>query len=534
MDGGTDEQRLKRTKKNVPSSNKIIDAKQKTEEEETVEHDDDADKHCSRKDGGWGNNDFQRKQDEGDSDIEAEGKELELLVDEDGRLVFDGGHVDYSFRSFPAAFPSFCTDATSSSVLSTLLHDCRVASTARAQAKAGGDYSEGETFFITADTKPKVQLEALALSIFWAHTSQATYTEGHSGAEWWVQVLEEEDDIGLHFDKDYALEAHGLNIYPHLATVTYLSSLGGPTLVLPLSGPLHVGEDLSGALSGAWLSLPAVGKHTVFDGRLLHAAPAELRGLWADEDGWEEGGRAERKGGRKRVTLLVNVWLNHIPNGSERPSPSLLQALSPCDSAAPLECRIPLAPPFQRGDAEEGTISSSLASPGASQVTEVTLRGGAVGEGAAQRASWRLGGEAKQRYKVSILVPAEEGRKFSREDEGSTVRLMFKEGVTGMVVREVGRKGKRKRVVNEGEEEEEEEEEDDDDNDDDDEDEDEEEDGDDGEEDDGEEEEEEEEDGIEGEEDDGEEEEEEEEEEGDKKKEEEEEEEVEEEEEEED
>jgi hypothetical protein len=30
----------------------------------------------------------------------------------------------------------------------------------------------------------------------------------------------------------------------------------------------------------AFLSLPEKGKHTSFDGRFLHAAPAELRRLW--------------------------------------------------------------------------------------------------------------------------------------------------------------------------------------------------------------------------------------------------------------
>ena len=59
--------------------------------------------------------------------------------------------------------------------------------------------------------------------------------------QWWVQVLHEEDDIGLHFDKDYTLEDQGLNIHPHLATVTYLTPYGGPTLILPLPGPLHHG-----------------------------------------------------------------------------------------------------------------------------------------------------------------------------------------------------------------------------------------------------------------------------------------------------
>jgi hypothetical protein len=39
-----------------------------------------------------------------------------------------------------------------------------------------------------------------------------------------VQVLDESDDIGMHFDKDYDLEEAALNIHPHVATVTYLTN----------------------------------------------------------------------------------------------------------------------------------------------------------------------------------------------------------------------------------------------------------------------------------------------------------------------
>ena len=38
---------------------------------------------------------------------------------------------------------------------------------------------------------------------------------------------------GFHWDRDYGLEeSEGLCLYPHLATVTYLSDVGAPTIVL--------------------------------------------------------------------------------------------------------------------------------------------------------------------------------------------------------------------------------------------------------------------------------------------------------------
>jgi hypothetical protein len=39
----------------------------------------------------------------------------------------------------------------------------------------------------------------------------------------WLKVVDHEDDIGWHWDKDYSLESSGINVHPHVATVTYLS-----------------------------------------------------------------------------------------------------------------------------------------------------------------------------------------------------------------------------------------------------------------------------------------------------------------------
>ena len=55
---------------------------------------------------------------------------------------------------------------------------------------------------------------------------------------------------------------------------------------------------------GAAVSYPVVGKHIAFNGRLLHgcpncAAPPPAAGQPAGP----------------RISLLVNVWLNHVPVG---------------------------------------------------------------------------------------------------------------------------------------------------------------------------------------------------------------------------
>jgi hypothetical protein len=165
-----------------------------------------------------------------------------------------------------------------------------------------------------------------------AQTRRDAFDSGRSGAEFWTQVLDEDDEIGMHWDKDYALEhaEPGLNVHPHIATVTYLSSLGAPTLVLRKPTPVFFEESVAGDLekfassrpgdapphasASAFLSYPAIGKHVAFDGRWLHGALPELKAREGEVKTAKGGSPRTESSRKKRVTLLVNVWLNHVPS----------------------------------------------------------------------------------------------------------------------------------------------------------------------------------------------------------------------------
>ena len=80
--------------------------------------------------------------------------------------------------------------------------------------------------------------------------------------------------MGLHFDADYELEEQTGNImlHPRVATITYLSDYGAPTLILDQKSPPM--DDmkkttLETGISKAWLSHPKLGKRTIFDGRYV-------------------------------------------------------------------------------------------------------------------------------------------------------------------------------------------------------------------------------------------------------------------------
>lgn len=229
--------------------------------------------------------------------------------------------------------------------LPTLLEDCETVFTARDKPD-GASYSAGQTFFLPANMKPRCALEGLAQSIFLKHTQhleEGSYNPSQSGANWWTLVLDAEDEadaaskrngnfdgdgegdnnepgddeVGLHFDADYELEeqTNDLLLHPRVATVTYLSSYGAPTMVLEQkSPPMDDAKKttLEQGISKGWLSHPKVGKHTAFDGRLLHGAPAlYFPGQRAAGDGESEPVAKRPKIEKKRYTVLVNIWLNH-------------------------------------------------------------------------------------------------------------------------------------------------------------------------------------------------------------------------------
>lgn len=166
---------------------------------------------------------------------------------------------------------------------------------------------------------------------------------------------EDESDKGIcfHWDKDEDLRllmGGKMYIHPHISTVTYLTDIGPPTMALnyrvnALTGEYIIptkrnekdygGEDDTNNNDNAsdntshvvegYISWPKKGKHLSFDGRYLHAAPADLmkKGLFeeqieipievSDDDNTDHLQKEQKKRRHRRVTFLVNIWLNYKP-----------------------------------------------------------------------------------------------------------------------------------------------------------------------------------------------------------------------------
>eukprot|EP00903_Cladosiphon_okamuranus_P007846 g7590.t1 len=259
--------------------------------------------------------------------------------------------------------------------------------------------NEAKTFWLPADACPTTSLELLAKAIFDVHAkgcrqhhtcpaaakretglggdeildttavaadSPSSCTE--RGAEWWVQRREEGHHTSLgmpfHWDKDeHMLDLKGEVLCPAVSTVTYLTDVGAPTVVLESRVP-DTGAMEDGDIERVFVSYPELLKHLAFDGGFLHGVPEELirtedkgEGYGISTDQVEGGGTRNcrrsstttspsvgsprRKRGRMRVTLLVNVWLSHKPEGVE--------AL-PADLAATLSSRSASPSPLFRFD----------------------------------------------------------------------------------------------------------------------------------------------------------------------------------------
>ena len=288
-----------------------------------------------------GQNGNEKRQDERESDGEGPGEGDLVMRDGFPALRIPGtkgkpmvdGEEPIPRHLFWSSQDAIAFDSTQ---LDLLRQDCATVFTARDKPD-GQAYSTGQTFFLPANKEPRCALEALVMTIFQKHTAhleKGTFSPAHSGAEWWTLVMddddddadappsgdtseeEEEDEVGLHFDADYELEdqASNLLLHPRLATVTYLSNYGAPTLILNQKSPPM--EDikkktLEQGIDKAWLSHPHVGKHTAFDGRLLHGAPALFFPSKKQLAEKEQPDAKRQKVDTKRYTLLVNIWLNH-------------------------------------------------------------------------------------------------------------------------------------------------------------------------------------------------------------------------------
>ncbi|CAM9251161.1 unnamed protein product [Choristocarpus tenellus] len=318
--------------------------------------------------------------------IESDDEEDKFFLDPEGRVPF-AGNVDFAFRSFPEAMASSMTEEETRS---RVVADCQAVFSVRAMHL---EYSTGETFWVQADAKPRNCLETMALDIFKAHTCGARFNSAKSGAEWWTQVIEDSDDIGWHWDKDYAMETAGVNVHPCLATVTYLSSNGGPTVILQKQGPMECEDEegVEGEAPRSWVSHPSIGKHISFDGRYLHAAPADMvmrsamgssageveqaeAGVKRELDGGPKDAHTTKQrvtadettvavSGRLRVTFLVNVWLNHKPSSAVPLPETTANALSKSTIPLDLGSETAKAGPLVCINVE-GTASSNTSSAG--------------------------------------------------------------------------------------------------------------------------------------------------------------------------
>ena len=261
---------------------------------------------------------------ESDSDTgdESEAEQAEVVID-DALLAQDAG---FDLRSWAGALPWGAESAQ-------MGHLGRL-------AEAAFTASGGQSFWVPMERRQAAAgvLEAFAAAVFDFHTAGGVdgveIDPARSGAEVWVQVRSataaaaaaseaeaaeggEEDpaSINWHFDKDEdLLDECDVYLHPFISTVTYLTNVGAPTVVvvdakITPDGVLQQAEEGAEGGSaeeewGAAVSYPVVGKHIAFNGRLLHgcpscAAPPPAAGQPAGP----------------RISLLVNVWLNHVPVG---------------------------------------------------------------------------------------------------------------------------------------------------------------------------------------------------------------------------
>eukprot|EP00299_Pterocystis_sp_00344_P017002 c8532_g1_i2.p1 GENE.c8532_g1_i2~~c8532_g1_i2.p1 ORF type:complete len:285 (+),score=52.39 c8532_g1_i2:92-946(+) len=194
-----------------------------------------------------------------------------------------------------------------------------------------------ESFWVPANA-PKERklcgLEKLAMAIFKQHTNGCSdWDPNLSGAEWWVQLRQPhltsaKHAINFHWDKDEDLVDHcEINVHPHISTVTYLTSTGAPTAVVPFRTQPQYNKFKKQTVSDAILSWPSAGKHIRFDGRFFHGVPSDLYRA-NDDSEW-------------RVTFLVNVWLNHKPLGVDEILPETIKQFGLLPDVVPINFSTP-------------------------------------------------------------------------------------------------------------------------------------------------------------------------------------------------
>ena len=281
--------------------------------------------------------------------------ELQLRFDPDGRTIAseefyskigesnkpNNEDVKLDYKS--QTIDTLINEETDTKLLDDILFDCEITDCALLP----------RTFWCSSDSQPRCVLERMALEVFKHHAGDAVYDPATSGAEFWVQIRpsppagryrllheddkkkntsSKDDDVDLestgicfHWDKDEDLRlmmGGQVYVHPHISTVTYLSSIGAPTMAINYRvNPLN-GEYIDTPIDDTecFISWPKKGKHLSFDGRYLHAAPSNLmpsgefeKQTKVRDDLVDEDERKKQMRRQRRVTFLVNVWLNYKP-----------------------------------------------------------------------------------------------------------------------------------------------------------------------------------------------------------------------------
>lgn len=223
------------------------------------------------------------------------------------------------------------------------------------------------TFWMPSNGAPRCALERMALDVFRHHMpddspAASRLDANTSGAEWWVQIRPsvpksgryamlagddvDNDDvmagISFHWDKDEELRIHtGMFIHPHISTVTYMTDIGAPTFVIDKRVDYISGVPIAeqeGNVPNGFCSWPKSGKHLSFDGRYLHAAPSDFmeKGAFQKQcqvpNVTKEADLKSAQRYHRRITFLVNIWINHRPIGVNPFPETMLDKLSKCDS----------------------------------------------------------------------------------------------------------------------------------------------------------------------------------------------------------
>ena len=142
----------------------------------------------------------------------------------------------------------------------------------------------------------------------------------------------EGEDAGLefHFDKDeHLMKKHDVWCHPHTSTVTYFDShddqdiisyenenyssyyWGAPLVVFNTTSYENCPDACRLQPSRAWVLFPRPGNHVKFNGKFLHGVPGELNPHLVDM-------KLLKQKNCERISVPVNVWSHHKPEGVER------------------------------------------------------------------------------------------------------------------------------------------------------------------------------------------------------------------------